>query len=55
MFSEMGNERALLLLGLGTSVVAFFPFYLGVFLLNLNVRKSGTLIIKGLRGNLEDY
>ena len=40
------------LLGLGTSIVSFFPFYLGVSLLRFNARKKGTLIIKGLLGNL---
>ena len=38
---------------LGTPLVPFFPFYIGVFLLKLNSRKKGTLIIiKGLLGNL---
>ena len=36
---------------LGTSVVPFCPFYLGVSLLKLNSRKKGTLVIKGLLGN----
>ena len=30
----------------------FSPFYLGVSLLKLNSRKKGTLIVKGLLGNL---
>ena len=38
---------------LGNPVVPFYPFYLGVSLLKLNSRKKGTLIIKGLLGNLE--
>ena len=33
---------------LGTPVVPFCPFYLGVSLLKLNSRKKGTLIINGL-------
>ena len=37
---------------LGTQVVPFFPFYVRVSLLKLNVRKNGTLIIQGLLGNL---
>ena len=37
---------------LGTPVVPFRPFYLGVSLLKLNSRKKGTLIINGLLGNL---
>ena len=37
---------------LGTPVVPFFPFYLGVSLLKLNSRKKDALIIKGLLGNL---
>ena len=37
---------------LGTPVVHFFRFYFGVSLLKLNMRKKGTLIIKGLLGNL---
>ena len=38
---------------IGSPVVSFFPFYLGVSLLKLNSRKKGTLIFKGLPGNLE--
>ena len=37
---------------LGTPVVPFCPFYLGVSLLKPNSRKKGTLIIKGSLGNL---
>ena len=37
---------------LGTPVVPFCPVYLGVSLLKLNSRKKGTLVIKGLLGNL---
>ena len=37
---------------LGTPVVTFSPFYIGAFLLKLNSRKKGTLILKGLLGNL---
>ena len=37
---------------LGTTVVPFCPFYLGVSLLKLNIGKKGTLIINGLLGNL---
>ena len=37
---------------LGTTVVPFFPFCLGVSLLKLNSRKKDTLSIKGLLGNL---
>ena len=40
---------------LGTPVVPFFPFYLGVSLLKLNSRKKGTLIIMGLLGNLVGF
>ena len=38
---------------LGFPVVPFCPFYLGVSLLKPNIRKKGTLIIKGLLGNLD--
>ena len=31
-----------------------FPVYCGVSLLNLNMRKKGTLVIAGLLGNLDD-
>ena len=37
---------------LGTPVAPFSPFYLGVSLWKLNGSKKGTLIIKGLLGNL---
>ena len=37
---------------LGTPVVPFYPFCLGVSLLKLKSRKKGTLIIRGLLGNL---
>ena len=37
---------------LGTPVVPLFPFYLGVSLGELNIRKKGTLIIQGSLGNL---
>ena len=37
---------------LGSPVVPMFPFLFGVSLLKLNIRKKGTLIIKGLLGNL---
>ena len=37
---------------LGTPVVPFCPFYLGVSLFKPNSRKKGTLIIKGFLGNL---
>ena len=37
---------------LGTPVVPFFLFYSRVSSLKLNMRKKGTLIIKGLLGNL---
>ena len=37
---------------LGTPVVPCLPFYLGVSLLKLNIWKKGTLIVKGLLGNL---
>ena len=40
------------LLYLGTPVVPFYPFYFGVSLLKQNSRKKGTLITKGLLGNL---
>ena len=40
------------LASLSTPVVPFFPFCLGVSLLKLNGRKKGTIIIKGLLGNL---
>ena len=30
----------------------FFPFYFGISLLKLNIRKKGTLVIEGLLGNL---
>ena len=35
-----------------TPTVPFCPFYFGVFLLKLNSKKKGTLIINGLLGNL---
>ena len=31
-----------------------FPFYLGVSLLKLNSKKKGSLMFKGLLGNLDD-
>ena len=34
---------------------SFFPFYIGVSILKLNGRKKGTLIIKGLLGDLDSY
>ena len=37
---------------LGSPVVPFYPFSFWVPLLNPNSRKKGTLIIKGLLGNL---
>ena len=37
---------------LGTPVVPFCPFYIGVSLLKLNSRKKGALITQGLLGNL---
>ena len=37
---------------LGSPVVPFYPFCLGVPLLKPNSRKKGTLIIKGVLGNL---
>ena len=37
---------------LGTPVVPFYPFDFGVSLLQLNIKKQGTLIIMGLLGNL---
>ena len=40
--------------GLGSPVVPFCPFYLGVSVLKPNIWKEGTLIVKGLLGNLED-
>ena len=36
----------------GTPAVPFYPFCLGVSLLKLNSRKKGTLMIRGLLGNL---
>ena len=38
---------------LGSSVVPFCPFHLGVSLLKPNIMKNGTLMIKGLLGNLD--
>ena len=38
---------------LGSPVVPFYPFSFWVPLLKPNSRKKGTLIIKGLLGNLE--
>ena len=43
-FRDLGN--------LGTPVVPFSPFYLRVSALKLNIWKKGTLLIKGLLGNL---
>ena len=40
---------------LGSPVVAFYPFSFWVPLLKPNSRKKGTLIIKGLQGNLDYY
>ena len=37
---------------LGSPVVPFGPFYLGFSLLKPNIRKKGTLMIKGSLGNL---
>ena len=37
---------------LGTPVVPVFPFCFEVFLLKLNIREKGNLIIKGLLGNV---
>ena len=37
---------------LGTPVVPFFPFYMRVSLLKLNIRKRRTLIIKVSLGDL---
>ena len=39
-------------MGLGSPVVLFYPFCFWVPLLKPNSRKKGTLIIKGLLGNL---
>ena len=39
--------------GLGAPVVPFYPFSFWVPLLKPNSRKKGTLIMKGLLGNLE--
>ena len=40
---------------LGTPIVPFYPFYLGVSVLKLNTGKKGTLIIMGLLGSLDWY
>ena len=37
---------------LGTPVVPFSPFYFGVSLLRPNSREKGTLVIRGVLGNL---
>ena len=37
---------------LGTPVVPFYPFHFGVSLCKQNSRKKGTVIFKGLLGNL---
>ena len=48
-----GSLRQQKLKNLATSVVPLYPFFsLGVSLLELNIRKKGTLIMKGLLGNL---
>ena len=47
---DTGPPKAMILI---TPVVPFFPSYFGVSLLKLNIRKQGTLIIKGLLRNLE--
>ena len=39
---------------LGSPVVPFYPFSFWVPLLKPNSRKKGTLIIKGLLGNLDN-
>ena len=39
---------------LATSVLPFLPFCFGVSLLDLNIRKMGTLIMKWSLGNLEN-
>ena len=39
---------------LGTPVVPFCPFYLGVSTLKLSIRKKGALSIMGLPGNLDN-
>ena len=54
-FRAGGTVFEIKVLNLGTPVVPFCPFYLGVSLLKLNSRKKGTLIIKGLLGNLVMY
>ena len=48
----MARNEGMDLYLLGTPVVPFFPFYLGVSFVKLNRRKTGTLSIKGLLGNL---
>ena len=48
----MGLEGLWSLEFLGTPVVPFYPFYFGLSLFKQNSRKKGTLIIKGLLGNL---
>ena len=45
-------EEPLGLVFLGSPVVPFYPFSFWVPLLKPNSRKKGTLIIKGLLGNL---
>ena len=47
-----GCGRQVRVYNLGTPVVPFCPFYLGVSLLKLNTRKKGTLIFKWLLGKL---
>ena len=46
---DSGSEA---ILRLGAPVVPFYPFSFGVPLLKPNSKKKGTLIIKGLLGNL---
>ena len=48
MGSQVGTPAPLL----GTPVVPFYPFCLGVSLLKQNSRKKGTFITWGLPGNL---
>ena len=53
--TQICRMLALLFFQLGTPVVPFSPFYLGVSLLKLNSRKQGTLMIMRLLGNLASF
>ena len=52
VMQDFVHQPFFICLGLGAPVVPFYPFSFWVPLLKPNSRKKGTLIIKGLLGNL---